>query len=81
MSSRPRVFMDHTPIDWQRLVQLPWWVIIGGAVGALFVIGALIGAPKIGIATFFSFVVLGQLIGTAVINQIGGFGVVVASVT
>jgi transporter family-2 protein len=76
-----RVFMDHTPVNWQRLVRLPWWVIIGGAVGALFVIGALIVAPKIGIATFFAFVVLGQLIGAAVIDQIGGFGVAVTSAT
>lgn len=44
-------------------------------------IGALIVAPKIGIATSFAFVVLGQLIGAAVIDRIGGFGVVVTSVT
>ncbi|MCG7507637.1 DMT family transporter [Mesorhizobium retamae] len=70
-----RVFLDHSSINWSRFAELPWWVLIGGAVGALFVIGALMVAPKVGVAAFFVFVVLGQLTGAAMIDQVAGFGV------
>lgn len=70
-----RAFLDHSSISWSRFAHLPWWILIGGAVGALFVIGALMVAPKVGVAAFFVFVVLGQLTGAAIIDQIAGFGV------
>ena len=44
-------------------------------VGALFVIGALMVAPKVGVAAFFVFVVLGQLAGAAIIDHLAGFGI------
>lgn len=73
--------MDHATVNWAKFAQLPWWALIGGAAGALFVIGALVAAPKVGIAAFFVFVVMGQLLGAAVIDQIGAFGASVNPVT
>ncbi|MBA8903840.1 DMT family transporter [Phyllobacterium sp. P30BS-XVII] len=68
-------------VNWSRVFALPWWTLIGGAAGALFVIGALIVVPKLGVAPFFVSVVLGQLLGAAVIDQFGGFGITISSVT
>ncbi len=76
-----RAALDHAPIGWSRFPGLPWWALVGGAVGALFVLGALIVAPKIGVAAFFVFVVLGQLTGSAVVDQIGAFGVPLNPIT
>lgn len=76
-----RAALDHVPIGWSRFPGLPWWALVGGAVGALFVLGALIVAPKIGVAAFFVFVVLGQLTGSAVVDQIGAFDVPLNPIT
>lgn len=70
-----RTFLDQASIDWSRFAALPWWVLVGGLVGALFVLGALMVAPKVGVAAFFVFVVLGQLTGAAVIDHFASFGV------
>jgi len=53
---------------------LPWWVLIGGIVGAVFVAGSIITAPVLGVALFFVCMVAGQLIGSTIIDQIGAFG-------
>lgn len=65
---------DTTSWNWMRFFSLPLWTLIGGVAGALFVIGALMIAPKVGVAAFFVFVVLGQLVGAAAIDQVGGYG-------
>ena len=61
-------------LQWSRLAAVPWWVLVGGMAGALFVLGGILVAPRIGVAMFFICIVLGQLIGAAVADQIGAFG-------
>lgn len=60
--------------DWSKLFSLPWWTLVGGAAGALFVLGGVLIAPKLGVAVFFTCVVLGQVLGAALIDQFGAFG-------
>lgn len=60
--------------QWSKLATLPWWALLGGAAGAFFVIGGIMVAPKMGVAMFFICIVLGQLIGAAVADQLGAFG-------
>ncbi|RMC36045.1 DMT family transporter [Paracoccus alkanivorans] len=60
--------------QWSKLLTLPWWTLIGGAAGALFVLIALVIVPKLGVAMFFVCVVLGQLLGAAYLDHIGAFG-------
>ena len=60
--------------DLSQFKQLPWWVIIGGIVGAIFVAGAIVTAPVLGVALFFVCMVAGQLIGSTIIDQVGAFG-------
>lgn len=60
--------------DISQFTILPWWVIIGGIAGVIFVAGGIIIAPETGVAIFFVCVVAGQLIGSALLDQFGIFG-------
>jgi bacterial/archaeal transporter family-2 protein len=60
--------------DLAQIKALPWWVIIGGIAGFVFVLGGVYVAPVIGVALFFVCVVAGQLLGATVIDQFGLFG-------
>ena len=63
--------------DISQVKILPWWVIIGGIVGVVFVAGSIMVAPVLGVALFFVCVVAGQLIGSTLIDQFGVFGLMV----
>lgn len=60
--------------DISQATSLPWWVLIGGVVGVVFVAGAIVTAPVLGVALFFVCVVAGQVIGSTLIDQFGAFG-------
>jgi transporter family-2 protein len=66
--------LGRAPVNMSKLWSLPWWVLIGGAAGALFVLGGIMVAPRLGVAAFFTCIVLGQVLGAAVLDQIGAFG-------
>lgn len=53
----------------------PWWIWIGGALGAFFITAALIAAPQLGAVTFIAAVVMGQLVVSLALDQfaIAGF--------
>ncbi len=55
--------------------ETPWWIWIGGALGALFITVALIAAPELGAVVFISAVVMGQIIVSLLLDQfaIAGF--------
>jgi transporter family-2 protein len=73
--------LGRAPINWPKLLSLPWWVLIGGAAGALFVLGGIMAAPRLGVAAFFTCVVLGQVLGAAVLDQLGAFGLASQPIT
>ncbi|MDQ3796445.1 MAG: DMT family transporter [Pseudomonadota bacterium] len=58
-----------------RLDTTPWWVWIGGILGALWITVANIAVPRIGTAATFTAVICGQLIGTLVLDTVGLLGV------
>jgi bacterial/archaeal transporter family-2 protein len=60
--------------DLSQFKMLPWWVVIGGVIGVIYVAGSIITAPILGVALFFICVVAGQLIGSSIIDQWGAFG-------
>jgi transporter family-2 protein len=53
----------------------PWWIWIGGALGALYVIATLAAVPRIGAAAVVASAVLGQLVAGIAIDSFGWFGV------
>jgi bacterial/archaeal transporter family-2 protein len=53
---------------------VPKWQIIGGLLGAFFVMMQVIVVPKIGVSTTFIAVIVGQIILSVVIDHFGLFG-------
>lgn len=66
--------------DLTQVKALPWWVIIGGVIGVVVVVGGIIVAPLLGIAFFFICVVAGQLLGSILADHFGAFGMQVQPV-
>jgi transporter family-2 protein len=58
-----------------NLDQAPWWVWLGGALGAFFITVALTTAPELGAVVFISAVVMGQTIASMLLDQfaVAGF--------
>ena len=60
--------------SWGKVGDAPWWVWIGGALGALYVAAAIVTAPKLGAAQLVALVVAGQALASLVIDQFGWVG-------
>jgi len=60
--------------EFSQFKLLPWWVVVGGVVGAIFVAGSIVTAPVLGVALFFVCMLTGQLIGSTIIDHLGAFG-------
>jgi bacterial/archaeal transporter family-2 protein len=60
--------------SWGRLGEAPWWVWIGGALGAFYVAGSIVAAPKLGAATLIALVVAGQGLASLVVDHFGWVG-------
>ena len=60
--------------SWSRMGDAPWWVWIGGALGAFYVAGAIVSAPKLGAATLIALVVAGQASASLVVDHFGWVG-------
>jgi len=72
--------VDRGELNTGQLRELPWWILLGGIIGVVFVAGSLVVAPVLGVAPFFVFIVAGQLLGSTVVDQIGAFGMRVRTV-
>jgi transporter family-2 protein len=57
-----------------RLGQVPWWVWIGGLLGAFYVAGSIVTAPKLGAATLTAAVVAGQSLASIFVDRFGWVG-------
>jgi transporter family-2 protein len=57
-----------------RLGHAPWWVWIGGLLGAFYVAGSIVAAPKLGAATLIALVVAGQSLASLLVDQYGWVG-------
>jgi len=57
-----------------RLGQAPWWVWLGGALGAFYVAGSIVSAPRLGAAALIAAVVAGQSIASVVVDHFGWVG-------
>ena len=60
--------------SWERLGDAPWWVWLGGALGAFYVAASIVSAPKLGAATLVALVVAGQGLASLVVDQFGWVG-------
>lgn len=58
-----------------EVVHLPKWQLIGGLLGAIFVTSTVTSVPRIGAAAAISAAILGQMLGSMIIDHYGFFGV------
>jgi bacterial/archaeal transporter family-2 protein len=61
--------------DLGKALQGPWWLWIGGVLGALYVAAAAALTPKLGAAGFLVLVVAGQILTSVVVDHFGLLGV------
>lgn len=57
-----------------HLWALPWWSVLAGVIGAVFVAGGAILVPLTGASLFFVCLIAGQLIGAVFADFVGNFG-------
>lgn len=58
-------------LDLATLGRVPWWAWTGGLIGALYVAGATLLVPRMGAAALICVVVLGQVLGSLVLDHFG----------
>lgn len=58
----------------ERLLQIEPWMLMGGIIGTVLVVGSILIPKRIGFASYFSMLVTGQLVGSVICDAIGLFG-------
>ena len=58
----------------ERLADAPWWVWLGGFLGAFYVLGSVVTAPKLGAAALFAFILAGQAVASLAVDHFGWVG-------
>ena len=58
-----------------RVAQAPWWVWLGGLLGAYYILTTVTILPRVGATVFLAVVVAGQLAAAIAIDHTGAFGV------
>jgi transporter family-2 protein len=63
--------------DWpggERLGGAPWWVWVGGFLGAFYVLGSVVAAPKLGAVTLVAVILAGQTVASLLVDHFGWVG-------
>jgi transporter family-2 protein len=63
--------------DWPPLARMesaPWWVWVGGLLGAFYVLGSVVAAPKLGAATLVAVILAGQAVASLLVDHFGWVG-------
>lgn len=61
--------------SFSSLVQIPWFLWIGGALGVYAISMSIYTAPKTGLLTLSGLIILGQLLSSVVLDHFGWLGV------
>ncbi|MGC8603169.1 MAG: DMT family transporter [Desulfomonilaceae bacterium] len=56
------------------LIDIPWWMLTGGFLGAILVLFSIILAPKLGATTTLGLIVAGQMITSLILDNFGLVG-------
>ncbi len=57
-----------------RIGAAPWWVWLGGFLGAFYVLGSVVTAPKLGAATLVALILAGQALASLTVDHFGLVG-------
>ena len=58
----------------ERLGGAPWWVWLGGVLGAFYVLGTVVTAPKLGAVMVVAAVLAGQAVASVLVDHFGWVG-------
>jgi transporter family-2 protein len=64
-----------------NIAQAPWWQLTGGSMGALFVFGTTLLAPRLGFTVMIALIIGGQALSSLAFDRIGFLGVPVRELT
>ena len=67
------VFVRGLPSG-DRIAAAPWWVWLGGFLGAFYVLGSVVTAPKLGAATLVAVILAGQAVASLLVDHFGWVG-------
>ena len=67
------VFFRGVPSG-EKLASAPWWVWVGGVLGAFYVLGSVVTAPKLGAATLVALILAGQAAASLAVDHFGLVG-------
>jgi transporter family-2 protein len=71
------VAMAAADRDWpsaEKIGSGPWWVWVGGLLGAFYVLGSVVSAPKLGAATLVAVILAGQAVASLLVDHFGWVG-------
>jgi bacterial/archaeal transporter family-2 protein len=57
-----------------RAGDAPWWVWTGGLLGAFYVLGSIVTAPRLGAATLVAMILAGQALASLAVDHFGWVG-------
>lgn len=57
-----------------QLARIPWWQWSGGLLGALYIVSAIILAPRLGAAALLAAIVAGQMVASLLLDHYGLLG-------
>ena len=57
-----------------QLGAAPWWVWVGGFLGAFYVLGSIVVAPHVGAATLVALILAGQTVASLLVDHFGWVG-------
>lgn len=64
-----------------RVTQVPPWLLIGGAMGAIYVFSAVWSVPILGVLTTTTLMIFGQMIAALALDHFGAFGLAQHSIS
>jgi transporter family-2 protein len=65
----------------RAVTSVPAWQLVGGLLGAIYIILIIVAVPRLGVTTLMVSVLLGQLASAMVIDHFGWFGMTVRPIT
>lgn len=67
--------------DLTGLSQVSWWQLTGGIMGALFVFGTTLLAPRLGVVVMLALIICGQILASLLFDRFGWLGMPVREIS
>lgn len=68
------LMLHLSPPAFERLVEIPWYLWIGGLLGVMYLTATIILAPLLGAATMIGLIVAGQMLAAIALDHFGLVG-------